>query len=401
MADFYAVYPPVGGGSSSNPSVGPNGQPAPADSTQIAGVDSGGDLTPVSVDSAGNVNVNVASTPLPPGAATAANQVTEIGHLAQIETNTTGLATEATLSSLDSKVVIADTDNVTVVASALPTGAATEATLSDLDSKVVIADTDNVTVISSALPIGAATEATLSALNGKVTTVDTDNVTVVASALPAGAATEATVATLLTDTQLRATPVPVSVTSTTITGNVTVVQPTAANLNATVTGTVAATQSGTWNINNVSGTVSLPTGASTSALQTTGNSSLSSIDSKTPALGQAVMAASSPVVIASNQSAIPVTQGANPTGSYAEITNLTTSAQTFTVPANAVGFLLEASSANSNNLLWKVGATASTTSGMILEPGRDSGYMPLAANISIIAAGGTNQIATVQWVLSV
>lgn len=37
----------------------------------------------------------------------------------------------------------------------------------------------------------------------------------------------------------------------------------------TISGTVAATQSGTWNVTNVSGTVSLPTGASTSANQTT------------------------------------------------------------------------------------------------------------------------------------
>lgn len=58
-------------------------------------------------------------------------------------------------------------------------------------------------------------------------------------------------------------------------------------------------QAGTW-------TVGLPSGASTSALQTTGNSSLSSIDTKTLAAGQATMAASSPVVIASNQSAVPV-----------------------------------------------------------------------------------------------
>ncbi len=51
----------------------------------------------------------------------------------------------------------------------------------------------------------------------------------------------------------------------------------------------------------------LPTGASTSALQTTGNSSLSSIDGKLPAvLGQAAMAASLSVVVASNQSTIPV-----------------------------------------------------------------------------------------------
>lgn len=47
-----------------------------------------------------------------------------------------------------------------------------------------------------------------------------------------------------------------------------------------ISGTVAATQSGTWNINNISGTISLPTGASTSVLQITGNTSLNSIDSK-------------------------------------------------------------------------------------------------------------------------
>lgn len=41
------------------------------------------------------------------------------------------------------------------------------------------------------------------------------------------------------------------------------------NSSITVDGTVAATQSGTWNITNVSGTVSLPTGASTSANQST------------------------------------------------------------------------------------------------------------------------------------
>jgi hypothetical protein len=51
----------------------------------------------------------------------------------------------------------------------------------------------------------------------------------------------------------------------------------------------------------------LPTGAATAALQTTGNNSLAAIDAGIPAaLGQTTMAASMPVVIASNQSAIPV-----------------------------------------------------------------------------------------------
>ena len=65
--------------------------------------------------------------------------------------------------------------------------------------------------------------------------------------LPAGASIAANQQTdALTNTELRATAVPVS-------------------------GTVAATQSGPWNVSNVSGTVSLPTGASTSAKQLADN----------------------------------------------------------------------------------------------------------------------------------
>ena len=45
----------------------------------------------------------------------------------------------------------------------------------------------------------------------------------------------------------------------------------------------------------------LPAGASTSALQTTGNTSVGSIDTKTPALGQALAAASTPVVLTAAQ----------------------------------------------------------------------------------------------------
>jgi hypothetical protein len=48
-------------------------------------------------------------------------------------------------------------------------------------------------------------------------------------------------------------------------------------------------------------------GDASAANQVIGNASLASIDGKTPALGQALMAASVPVAIASDQSAIPVT----------------------------------------------------------------------------------------------
>lgn len=55
----------------------------------------------------------------------------------------------------------------------------------------------------------------------------------------------------------------------------------------------------------------LPAGAATAAKQDTGNASLSSIDGKTPALGQTLSAASLPVVIASDQ-VVPVSGSVQP-----------------------------------------------------------------------------------------
>lgn len=76
----------------------------------------------------------------------------------------------------------------------------------------------------------------------------------------------------------------------------------------TVTGSVSISGSPTVSVSNFPATqaisaasLPLPTGASTSALQTTGNNSLSSIDSKTPALGQALASSSVPVVLTAAQ----------------------------------------------------------------------------------------------------
>lgn len=62
-------------------------------------------------------------------------------------------------------------------------------------------------------------------------------------------------------------------------------------VSTTITGTVATS----------SASLPLPAGAATSANQTTGNSSLSSIDAKAPALGQALAAASVPIVLTAVQ----------------------------------------------------------------------------------------------------
>lgn len=77
----------------------------------------------------------------------------------------------------------------------------------------------------------------------------------------------------------------------------------------------------------------LPTGASTSALQTSGNASLSSIDTKTPALGQALAAASVPVVLTAAQLAT-LTPLTSVTVTQATGTNLHTVVDSGTINSN-------------------------------------------------------------------
>lgn len=64
----------------------------------------------------------------------------------------------------------------------------------------------------------------------------------------------------------------------------------------TVDGTVTANQGGAWNIANISGTVSLPTGAATSAKQDTGNTSLASLDGKVTTCNTGAVTVSSSVL---------------------------------------------------------------------------------------------------------
>jgi len=60
------------------------------------------------------------------------------------------------------------------------------------------------------------------------------------------------------------------------------------------TGLVSAAQSGTWNITNISGTVSLPTGAATSALQPTAAAQGSTTSGQTGHLMQCAVTTSAP-----------------------------------------------------------------------------------------------------------
>jgi hypothetical protein len=112
----------------------------------------------------------------------------------------------------------------------------------------------------------------------------------------------------LTDTQLRAAEVPVSIAtmpSTPVTGTFwQATQPVSGPLTDAQIRASALPISGTfWQATQPVSAASLPlpSGAATSSLQSTGNTSLSNIDTKTPALGQALAAASVPVVLTAAQ----------------------------------------------------------------------------------------------------
>src|SRR5215469_11472491 len=130
----------------------------------------------------------------------------------------------------------------------------------------------NITNISGtvSLPTGAATSANqpTNATLGSTTSGQTGTLALgaVTTAAPTYVTAQTNALSLTTAGALR---VDGSGSTQPVSGTVTVTQATAANLNATVTGTVTANQGGTWNINNISGTVSLPTGAATSANQPT------------------------------------------------------------------------------------------------------------------------------------
>jgi peroxiredoxin len=123
---------------------------------------------------------------------------------------------------------------------------------------------------------------------------------------------------------------------------------------------LAVTQSGTWNINNISGTVSLPTGAATSANQTTINTNITGLRGQIPtSLGQTTMGASMSVTVASDQSAIPVT---SPTSSSAALSNVSGSATSVTVLAsNASRKNATFYNDSTATLYLKFGSTAAST----------------------------------------
>lgn len=135
----------------------------------------------------------------------------------------------------------------------------------------------------------------------------------------------------------------------------------------------------------------LPAGAATSALQTTGNTTLSTISGQLPAtIGQHTMAASTSVTLASDQGPISVVATLSSTGTLSSV-SLTTSTQVILASNSArKGFMIYNDSLNM--LFIAFSATASTTAfstkiqpGGAYEPGID--YTGVISGIASAASG--------------
>jgi hypothetical protein len=185
------------------------------------------------------------------------------------------------------------------------------------DPALVVAISPNNTVSVSAvslpLPTGSATSANQTTLGSQTTKINdgTNTATVKAASTAAVASDTAIVVAISPNNPIVASNSSVSATgsappaqATSVGGSVTTAAPSyttgqLSSLSLTTAGGLRVDGSGSTQPVSAS-SLPLPTGAAT-------ETTLSSINTKTLAAGQAAMAASSPVVIASNQTAIPIT----------------------------------------------------------------------------------------------
>lgn len=262
--------------------------------------------------------ISAVALPLPAGAATSAIQTTQQTSLDAIKTavqgtlvvNASGTPVPVTDNggslTVDGSVSITGTPNVAVTSSVLPTGAATETTLAAINTKTA-------TLVSGRVPVdpsGVTSPVSVAAVvhvddNGASLTVDTPQLPTTLGAKTIANSTAVNIASDQTvPVSAVALPLPsgaateatlaTRLADATLTARInTLGQKTAANSTPTV---LASDQSA---IPITAASLPLPTGATT-------ETTLAALSAKVPALGQAAMAASTPVVIASNQSAVPV-----------------------------------------------------------------------------------------------
>lgn len=216
---------------------------------------------------------------------------------------------------------------VSVLTSVLPTGASTEATLSTLNGKVTVMNSGAVSVSSSALPAGASTAALQTTGNTSLSSIDGKTPSL-------GSATKANSSpvVLASDSQYIGISIVAQSQAITVAGTVTTVPSGAAQAVSIISGVGGVSVTATLASGGAAQAVSvltsvLPTGAATSANQTTiisafsnvtvnthavtvaslplpsgaaTEATLSTLNGKVPSQGAAVKASSLPVVLATD-----------------------------------------------------------------------------------------------------
>jgi len=265
----------------------------------------------------------------------------------------------------------------------LPTGAATQATLlaARTDIGTILATVSTAANQATEIASLAAIQVSAASIDGKLNSLGqknmlgsvpvvlpSDQVVAISAAslpLPAGASTEATQLSVLADLDKL----------TFLAGRLIVD-------NSQVTQPVSAVA------------LPLPAGASTSANQVTANASLTSIDGKLPAaLGQHTMAASLGVVIAVDQSAIPVTIASIPlpTGAATAANQVTGNANLSSIDTKITGVALDATlqSILTDTNKFTFSATRMLTDGSGVTQPVSAASLPLPAGASTAANQAT------------
>jgi hypothetical protein len=128
----------------------------------------------------------------------------------------------------------------------------------------------------------------------------------------------------------------------------------------TVDGTVAATQSGTWNINNISGTISLPTGAATETTLSTLNGKITACNTGAVTISTALPAGTNNI---GDVDVLTLPDVALKNYSTSAVTNVVSAATSTSILAsNANRRMAIMVNDTDKNTYVKLGATASTTS---------------------------------------
>lgn len=292
------------------------------------------------------VPVSASSLPLPSGAATAANQTTQISELQDIEADIEAMSAklpatlgQKTMANSLAVVIASDQSAVPVSAASLPlpTGAATEATLSSLNGKV-------------ANDFGAS--------SGAVRTASQVGNSTGAADFNSGAAGAQTLRTVLaTRHEAAATPLASRLSD---------------GADFISSEALAASQKTVSTLTKMLTTLGVMLGWDGTAHREIAVTTTGLVKTTTG------------------------TGSAQADGGSVSNATVDATADTVSAPANAIGFILAADDDNADPIYWAIGSTATSTNGQRMAPGRDSGFVPCGANISVLGSAN-NPRYNIQW----